>query len=66
MAERYGIKFVETSAKDYKNVEEAFATMAKEIKDNVIITPKKKTEGQRISKNAHSTKKVSKDKKCCK
>ena len=32
-AAQYGMKFIETSAKDSKNVQEAFATMTKEIID---------------------------------
>ncbi|OMJ28457.1 GTP-binding protein ypt1, partial [Smittium culicis] len=34
-AEQLGIPFLETSAKDSTNVEQAFLTMAKQIKDRV-------------------------------
>ena len=57
-AAQYGMKFIETSAKESKNVQEAFATMTKEIisqsndkkivkkEDNVVITDKSR--GQNI------------------
>ena len=69
MAERFGVKFVETSAKDCKNVEEAFFTMSREIKNIVVVTePKKRlgtNDGKRIT--AKDTKKIGKQKKgtCC-
>ena len=57
-AAQYGMKFIETSAKESKNVQEAFVTMTKEIisqsndkkivkkEDNVVITDKSR--GQNI------------------
>ena len=57
-AAQYGMKFIETSAKESKNVQEAFVTMTKEIisqsndkkivkkEDNVVIT--EKSRGQNI------------------
>ena len=57
-AAQYGMKFIETSAKESKNVQEAFVTMTKEIisqsndkkivkkEDNVVITDK--SSGQNI------------------
>ena len=36
LAEHFGIKFLETSAKQSNNVEEAFITMTKEIKSRVV------------------------------
>lgn len=38
LAEHFGIKFLETSAKQSNNVEEAFITMTKEIKSRVVHT----------------------------
>ena len=36
LADEYGIKFLETSAKNSINVEEAFLTLAKDIKKRLI------------------------------
>ena len=36
MADSYNLKFLETSAKDNQNVEDAFTLMAREIKGNVV------------------------------
>lgn len=36
LADEYGIKFLETSAKNSINVEEAFITLAKDIKKRII------------------------------
>merc|ERR1712156_63901 len=38
MANHYGVRFLETSAKECKNVETAFTTMTREIKNNVSIS----------------------------
>jgi len=69
LAEHYNIKFLETSAKDCKNVEEAFITMARELQSRVVITkPKRPTSegtGQKISKGSHQTKKLQKKEGCC-
>lgn len=37
MAEQYGIKFFETSAKANLNVEESFMTMAKDVNDHINV-----------------------------
>ena len=55
LAEHYNVQFLETSAKDCKNVDEAFTTMTREIKSRVAVNqaPKRTaTEGQRISKSS--------------
>lgn len=47
LAEHYNVKFLETSAKDCKNVEEAFVMMTREIKSRVAIAqPKKPATGK--------------------
>jgi len=38
LADHYNVRFLETSAKDCKNVEEAFTMMTREIKSRVAIT----------------------------
>ena len=62
LAEHYNVKFLETSAKDCKNVDEAFTMMTKEIKSRVQITQPKRgandAGAQRISKSSHQTKKL--------
>jgi GTPase SAR1 family protein len=55
LAEHFGIKFMETSAKQSSNVEEAFITMTKEIKSRVVHTAEKggaqqKPQGTRINR----------------
>jgi len=41
LADHYRVRFLETSAKDSRNVESAFTTMTKEIKARVAHTPAK-------------------------
>ena len=68
LAEHYNVRFMETSAKDCKNVDEAFQLMTKEIKSRVAITqPKRPGEGQaqRISKKDQTRKVPQKEKGCC-
>ena len=48
LAEHYNVKFLETSAKDCKNVDEAFTTMTKEIKSRVQITQPKRAADSKI------------------
>jgi Ras-related protein Rab-1A len=42
IAEHFNVRFLETSAKDSKNVEEAFIMMTREIKSRVAITQPKR------------------------
>lgn len=37
LADSYGIKFFETSAKENKNIDECFITMSREVKDKMLI-----------------------------
>ena len=43
LAEHYNVRFMETSAKECKNVEDAFITMTREIKSRVAVTQPKRT-----------------------
>lgn len=45
LADHYNIWFLETSAKESTNVEEAFTLMTKEIKSRVVLDPKKPQAG---------------------
>ena len=42
LADQYNIRFMETSAKESANVEEAFTLMTKEIKSRVVHTEARK------------------------
>eukprot|EP00350_Pseudokeronopsis_sp_OXSARD2_P004800 CAMPEP_0170555318 /NCGR_PEP_ID=MMETSP0211-20121228/13223_1 /TAXON_ID=311385 /ORGANISM="Pseudokeronopsis sp., Strain OXSARD2" /LENGTH=208 /DNA_ID=CAMNT_0010865091 /DNA_START=57 /DNA_END=683 /DNA_ORIENTATION=+ len=68
-AEHYNVRFLETSAKDCKNVEEAFTIMTREIKSRVAITqpkrPVQENSTTRISKSTAQTKKISEKKNSC-
>lgn len=58
-AEQYGMKFIETSAKDSKNVVEAFNTMTKEIilqSASQKIVTKKPEEHKQLSNKAKEIK----------
>ena len=68
LADTYNIRFVETSAKESANVEEAFTLMTKEIKSRVVHTEPKKqptSGGKRLAPQSHKKVKKSGDKKCC-
>jgi Ras-related protein Rab-1A len=66
LADHYCVRFLETSAKDSKNVEQAFTTMTREIKNKVAVQqpskPGPKTASVTVTSN---TKKVQGDKKGC-
>ncbi len=71
LAEHYNVRFLETSAKDCKNVEEAFIMMTREIKSRVAISqPKKPVPGSSGSgattlKPQTSGRKIEEKKKGC-
>ena len=43
LADHYNVRFLETSAKDSKNVDRAFVLMTREIKNRVAVSQTKKT-----------------------
>mmetsp|Transcript_25919 Transcript_25919/g.58492 ORF Transcript_25919/g.58492 Transcript_25919/m.58492 type:complete len:202 (-) Transcript_25919:178-783(-) len=62
-ADQLGIPFLETSAKDSTNVEQAFITMAAEIKARMAQAPAPKSGGQNIQVGAGAA--VGEKKGCC-
>ena len=64
LADSYGIQFFETSAKDDQNIHNAFQTIAKEIKEKILVeTPPIKSDGPM---NLNSPQKSpGKKKDCC-
>jgi len=68
-AESYGMKFMETSAKTAKNVEDAFVLMTKEVvlhqKDKEKNLKKKDEETKKIDINQKKGKSIDEG-KCCK
>ena len=70
MADHYNIRFLETSAKESTNVEEAFTLMTKEIKSRVVHTDTKKPStsgagGSKLRSASAGTKKIDKKKDGC-
>jgi len=63
LADEYGIKFLETSAKNSINVDEAFISLARDIKKRLIDTAEQPAEGNIHLKQ--DTKDSQKKKKCC-
>ena len=45
MSDHYNVRFLETSARDSKNVEKAFVMMAREIKERVAVQKQKSLNG---------------------
>jgi len=43
LADHYNVRFLETSAKDSKNVDAAFTLMTREIKNRVVVSQTKLT-----------------------
>jgi len=65
-ADSLGISFLETSAKSAQNVEEAFLTMTRQIKERVTHDgPAKPTGSVNISTNSKKIKEGKGGKKCC-
>ena len=66
-ADHYCVRFLETSAKDSKNVEQAFNLMTREIKNRVAVTqPKPKADSRQNNTTLGQTKDVKpKQKGCC-
>ncbi len=48
LADQYMIRYVETSAKESKNVESAFTLMTREIKNRVAIAQPRKLEPTKV------------------
>ena len=46
MAAHYNVRFLETSAKQCKNVDKAFQTMTREIKANVAVAAPRKAQDE--------------------
>ena len=67
LADSYGIKFFETSAKDDLNVNDAFHTIARDIKEKIMSRETKSGDGPVIQGQVNLNKKTKtdKDKKCC-
>ena len=64
-ADAYNIRFIESSAKDSKNVEEAFTLMAREIKSRVVHTTKKPTQSIKKLQKTQNKKLTKTKKNCC-
>ena len=63
LAREYGLKFMETSAKNNVNVDEAFMTLARDIKKRLIDTGKLVSETSNVTGNhSHSVSIKPKDK----
>lgn len=66
LADHYCVRFLETSAKDSKNVEQAFTLMTREIKNRVAVTTKPKDSKVVVPKKLDDSKKLEQPKgKCC-
>ena len=67
MANHYGVRFLETSAKECKNVDQAFQVMAREIKSNVAVNvvPRKQGKEQDRKKLTRGKEVPQKKKGCC-
>ena len=63
LADAYNIRFIESSAKDSSNVEEAFTLMTKEIKSRVVHTETKKPTQTGRKLDQTQNKKLTKGKK---
>ena len=67
LADQYNIRFLETSAKESANVEEAFTLMTKEIKSRVVHTEARKPTqtGKKLSGKQPKKLEKTKGSSCC-
>ena len=66
LADHYCVRFLETSAKDSKNVEQAFTLMTREIKNRVAVKPVAKEASKGASnQKLDSSKKIAPQKSGC-
>mmetsp|Transcript_22271 Transcript_22271/g.37779 ORF Transcript_22271/g.37779 Transcript_22271/m.37779 type:complete len:213 (+) Transcript_22271:172-810(+) len=65
LADEYTIKFMETSAKSSINVEEAFITLAKDIKKRLIDSQEPVSKKETVDVHTDSNDSKEKKKKCC-
>ena len=66
LADHFCVRFLETSAKDSKNVEQAFTLMTREIKNRVAVKPIDKVAPKSAAnQKLDSSKKLTPEKKGC-
>jgi Ras-related protein Rab-8A len=69
LADEYGIKFLETSAKNSINVDDAFISLARDIKKRLIDTAEQNPSGDAANINLKTPKDANtpktQKKKCC-
>ena len=66
MANHYCVRFLETSAKECKNVDQAFQLMTREIKSNVAQAPARRVENpQKGATKLQGSKPLNPQKKGC-
>jgi len=66
MANHYGVRFLETSAKECKNVDQAFQLMTREIKSTVAVAvPRKVNDPSGTAKLTSGKQLKEKKKGCC-
>lgn len=65
LADSYGIQFFETSAKDDQNIGGAFQTIAKEIKDKILVETPPMNKDNTPNMNLQNNKTPGKKKECC-
>ena len=66
LAEHFNVRFLETSAKECMNVEDAFTMMTREMKNRVtVIQPKRNQDGNGQPKTLGKSKDIKKQKSGC-